>query len=437
MKPTSLLTILLTVVLFTSPFTSNASADVISPRQQMELDFTAEQVICSEGLVKIIKSSTGKASCVKPSTAEKLFQYGWAKQLSTEKIEEIKTKKSKKGEPAGTITKIVTLKQLSKKVTAGTSTSISGYAFVFDACSEGKLIRAPEIYVTSDSETKSVKLGSKLNPGSCYTSSVIIKAADPNSISATLLNKGGISEKVSTLEIQIADLKSKIAAAKQKIPKSDDKTPSPENLNSIASMKKELKDLQDQLRRYLMVLYVPPNVKATDIDIPKSITGKPLEGMSTDLISVTESVVKPESDDENLKRFNVVFEACAGKDTVRLPIIEVSSDSQWVPVQLIERIVPNSCQVGIAKVNALDSESIITRISGDSAVSKQITNLEKQIDSLQTSLADKRSDLGVLVSKQLDSNDQQMAEKLTSEISELRADLLETRAKLYGLMLGI
>ena len=437
MKSIGIFAILLGVILISGTFSIQSFADVISPRQQMKLDFTAEQIICSEGLVKIIKSSSGQASCVKPSTAEKLSQYGWAKQLSAEKTDEIKTKKSKKGEPAGTITKIATLKQLSKKVTSGTSTSISGYAFVFDACSDGKLIRAPEIYVTSDSETKSVKLGSKISAGSCYTSSVIIKAADPNSISAILLNKGGITEKVSTLETQIADLKGKIAAAKQKIPKSDDKTPSPENLNSIASMKKELKGLQDQLRRYLMVLYVPPNVKATDIDIPKSITGQPLEGMSTDLISVTESVIKSESDDENLKRFDVVFEACAGKDTVRLPIIEVSSDSQWVPVQLIERIIPNSCQVGIAKINALDSESIITRISGDSAVSKQITTLEKQIDSLQTSLADKRSDLGVLVSKQLDSNGQQMAEKLTSEISELRADLLETRAKLYGLMLGI
>ena len=55
-------------------------------------------------------------------------------------------------------------------------------------------------------------------------------------------------------------------------------------------MKKDLKNLQDQLRRYLMVLYVPPNVKATKIDIPKTITGQPLSGMSANLISVTESV---------------------------------------------------------------------------------------------------------------------------------------------------
>jgi len=41
---------------------------------------------------------------------------------------------------------------------------------------------------------------------------------------------------------------------------------------NLVTMKKDLKNLQDQLRRYLMVLYVPPNVKATKIDIPKTIT---------------------------------------------------------------------------------------------------------------------------------------------------------------------
>ena len=413
---------------------SESFADVIRPDQQVKLGFTAEQVICSEGLVKITKDATGNASCVKPATAEKLSESGWAKQLSEKKIEEIQTKMIAEDESVGTINKIATLKQISQKIKPG-NPGITGYAYVFEACSESKTIRAPEIIVTSDSETKSVKLGSKISADSCYTSSVIIKAANPESISATLLNQGGISEKIKSLETQIADLKEKISLRKQNIPISDDKNPSPENLNSIVSMKKDLKGLQDQLRRYLMVLYVPSNVKAIDIDIPKSLSGKPLEGMSTDLISVTESVAKPESDDENLKRFNVVFEACAGKDTVRLPIIEVASDSQWVPVELIDRIIPNSCQVGIAKINALDSESITTRISGDSAVSKQISTLEKKIDNLQTSLANERSELNQLVSKKLDSSTTVLAAEMADNISELRKNLLETRTMLYGLML--
>lgn len=435
MKNLPVFAIFLGIILFSGTFSSQALADVISPRQQMKLDFTAEQIICGEGLVKITKNTSGKISCVKPSTAEKLAEMGWAKKLTAEKIQEISTKKQKKGESAGTITKIATLKQTTKAVKSGASAGISGYAYVFDACSTNKVIRTPEIFVTSDSETKNVKLGSMLKANSCYTSSVIIKAADPNSISAVLLNKGGISEKISSLESQISDLKSRITAAKQKIPVSGD-DPNPENLNNIATMKKELKSLQDQLRRYLMVLYVPPNVKATKLDIPKSVTGQPLEGMTTALISVTESVAKPDSNNVDLKRFNVVFEACAGSDTIRLPVITISSDTESVDVKLVERIIPESCQVGIAKINGIDSSSIESKISGNSGISKQISSLEKLIEEKQTLLADKKSKLGVLFAKQLDETGYQVAEQLTLEISELRNDLLETRAKLYGLMLG-
>lgn len=425
------------VVLITGTVPTQSFADVISPRQQMKLDFTAEQIICAEGLVKVIKSISNQVSCVKPSTAEKLANTGWAKKLSAEKIEEIKNKTLKKGESAGTLNKIATIKQLSKKAIAGTSSLISGYVYVFEACSDSKLIRAPEIYVTSDSETKSVKLGSALQPASCYTSSVLIKASDPNSIIATLLNKGGISEKILSLETQIADLKSKITTAKQKIPKSEDQEPNAENLSNIITMKKDLKNLQDQLRRYLMVLYVPPNVKASKIDIPKTITGQPLSGMSSNLISVTESVANVESENGDLKRFNVVFEACSGKDTIRLPIINVSSDSDSVDVKLIDRIIPESCQVGITRINAVDSESIMTQISGNSGVSKVIKTLENEIDAIEVSLGEKRSALGLLVSKKLDSNGEKLSEELALEISELRDELLESRTKLYGLMLQI
>ena len=431
MNVVSCFAIFLGLVLITGTVPIQSFADVISPREQQKLDFTNEQVICSEGLVKITKNSSGKASCVKPSTAEKLASIGWAKQLSEQKLEEIKTKKVTKGESVGTIKKISTLKQLSKSTTVGKSI-ISGYAYIFDVCSESKTVRAPEVYVTSDSETKYVKLGSMIKPNSCYTTSVIIKAADPNSISATLLNKGGISEKISSLETQIADLKSKIATAKQQIPKSGE-NPNPETLSNVLSLKKELKSLQDQLRRYLMVLYVPPNVKATKLDIPKSITGTPLEGMSAGIISISESVLKAENTD--MTRYNVVFEACTGKDTVRLPIITIVSDSESVDVKLVERIIPESCQVGITRINAMDSESITAKISANSGISKTISILETQINELEKSLSDKRKELGALVSKKLDSNGEIIAEKLTTEISNLRADLLESRAKLYGLML--
>ncbi|MGY5149297.1 MAG: hypothetical protein ACW9W3_04465 [Candidatus Nitrosopumilus sp. bin_68KS] len=436
MKLTSLLVFSLVVILFSSPLTSQSFADVIPPKQQMKLNFTAEQIVCVEGFVKITKASSGNVSCVKPASAEKLSQMGWAKTLTEQKLDEIKTKKVTKGEPAGTIKKVATVKQFAKSIKAGTSTSVTGYVYVFEACSNSKIIRAPEIFVTSDSETKNVKLGSMIEPNSCYISSVIIKAADPDSITATLLNKGGISETITGLETKIADIKSQISTIKNSIPKTAE-TVTPETLNSIISLKKELKDSEDQLRRYMIALLVPPNTEVSKIDIPKSLKGEPIVGMMTNLVSVTESIVKSDSTNPDVKRYNVVFEACAGKDSIRVPLITINSDSESVDVKLINRIVPESCQVGITRINALDSESIMSKISENSGISKQITALEQHIDELQLQLGEKRTSLNILVSKQLDSVGEEQVTNLALEISDLRKELLESRIKLNGLMLGL
>ncbi|WP_428323989.1 hypothetical protein [Nitrosopumilus sp.] len=434
MRVLSFIVIFLGVILISGTFSSSSFADVISPRLQAQLNFTPDQVVCNEGLVKLIKKTTGDASCVKPNTAERLAELGWSNPLSENKVEEISAKKLKKGEPAGTIKTIATLKQSTKIIKGTMTTGITGYAYVFDACADSKAVRTPEIFVESDSETKSVKLGSMLKANSCYTSSVIVKAADPASISATLLNKGGISEKISSLESQITNLKERITAAKQKIPL--DGEPNPENLSSITSLKKDLKSLQDQLRRYLMVLYVPPS-KTTDIVIPKSTTGKPLEGMSVNLVSVTESVAKLESTNPDFKRYNVVFEACTGKEPVRLPIITIVSDSTSTTVKLIDRIVPDSCQVGVAKINALDPASITPKIDTNSQVSDVIANVEKQIDELQTKLSAEKKSLNTLTSKKLDAAGEEQATEIVQNIEKLRLDLLENRAKLYGLLLTV
>ena len=429
---TSYFAVFLGIVLISSTFAFPSFADVISPRKQMELNFTIDQVICAEGLVKITKKSTGNASCVKPATAEKLVENGWAMELSEQEIDEIAMKKIKKGESAGTIKKIATVKQTSSVPKAG----VTGYVYVFEACAISKIVQAPEVYVTSDSETRQVKLGSMLQPSSCYTSSVIIKAADPNSISGTLLNQGGISETISNLESQIATLKSDINAAKQKLPKAgEERKPNPDNVTNIQTMKKELKDLQDQLRRYLMVLYAPQTKISSVLDSKKSLTGKPLDEMSTSIVSLTESVAAPSGGAAELKRFNVIFEACAGKQAVRLPIISVTSDSDSVDVKLIDKIIPESCQVGVTRINATDSESIELNII-NSQISVVVSNLETEIDTLQNTLADKRSSLGLLFSKKLDADGEKAAEQLALEISKLRTDLLETRAKLYSVLLS-
>ena len=50
---------------------------IMSPRQQMEAGVDANDVVCKEGLVLMIRATNGAAACVKPSTSEKLSSAGW------------------------------------------------------------------------------------------------------------------------------------------------------------------------------------------------------------------------------------------------------------------------------------------------------------------------------------------------------------------------
>ncbi|KER05332.1 hypothetical protein AAA799E16_02029, partial [Marine Group I thaumarchaeote SCGC AAA799-E16] len=75
------------------------------------------------------------------------------------------------------------------------------------------------------------------------------------------------------------------------------------------------------------------------------------------------------------------------------------------------------------------------KISTNSGVSDSIAKLEQKIDQLQTELSDQRKTLNQLTSKKLDSAGEEQAAEIIQNIADLRVELLETRAKLYGLML--
>ena len=55
---------------------SDMSHAWISPRIQMMAGITPDQIECREGLNLVMKESTGKAMCMKASTAEKLIERG-------------------------------------------------------------------------------------------------------------------------------------------------------------------------------------------------------------------------------------------------------------------------------------------------------------------------------------------------------------------------
>lgn len=50
---------------------------IISPHKQVSSGTNSEDVICTDGLELIFKSTNNSPACVKPSTAEKLIQRGW------------------------------------------------------------------------------------------------------------------------------------------------------------------------------------------------------------------------------------------------------------------------------------------------------------------------------------------------------------------------
>jgi len=64
--------------LFLSPSMLSVNAqDIMSPRQQMASGVSADDVVCKTGLVLMIRSTNGAATCVKSSTSMKLSDAGW------------------------------------------------------------------------------------------------------------------------------------------------------------------------------------------------------------------------------------------------------------------------------------------------------------------------------------------------------------------------
>lgn len=60
---------------------------VMTPRQQMASGVDANDVVCNEGLVLIIRSTNGAAACVKPSSAQVLEERLWGTIATAESME--------------------------------------------------------------------------------------------------------------------------------------------------------------------------------------------------------------------------------------------------------------------------------------------------------------------------------------------------------------
>ena len=434
---------LISVLLASSVTVSNVvHADVIPPKDQMDLNFTPKEVICKEKFVKVIRVFNGDAACVTPDVVDSLVERGFALPIDPNvitKVEEIQSNK------IGTITHMATTKQYKNPGAIETFPKIDTHNYVFKICAIDEKIRAPEVIVTSDSETKSVKLRD-VQLTSCYTTAVKVRASDPDSISSRLLNHGGITESITELENKIASLKSDITAQREKLSSINEETSTTDRAKKVSAIHKKISDIRNdlkntraELQKYLLFLSLSTTTDIFPVVKGKSITGMDIDGVLSEIISVNEALIQPEDRPENSMAYNVVFEICTDNNPLRIPVVELSSDIASKVVKMADKVVKNSCQVSTGKINAFSANSIKIQLAGQTQSSKIIVELEKKIESIKDKMNIEQERLNSASTSSSISKEQRqiIISETTDKFVELRKELNSVKVDLHKILLEV
>lgn len=438
-----LLVILITMVLVTVSVVSitEAFADVISPKKQTEIGIDQTDIICKANLVKVYRTNTDSVSCFKPSSAEKLISNGLAKEIPKDRLE---AKKSfSQNLPVGTTKDILTIRQFATPTKQSSELRANEYLHIFEVCAKEKTIRAPEVLIKSDSEVKNIKLAQKIMANECYTNSAKIKAGDPNSVSTTLSNKGFVTDELSKLEGKVKEIQQKIATAKMTLSEitknptnlgNESKRKISETTDEIVKLREDLNLAKGELNKYLFVLHLPQQLKASDFIKPKlTLTGMPLKDTSTNIITVTKQVTGSGTQDAKQTLHNVVFEACSGNEVIRVPEVKITSDTEQKTIKVSEKIIANSCLMSMGKINANDPASIKLEVANRSDISMKITELEGLVGQLSDEQRSYQMELNKLVVQSEKPADfEQKVTELSNKIIDLRNKLKDAKLQLYG-----
>lgn len=430
-----LLSSLLIVMLITGlAMPLDAFADVVSPKKQKSIGISNDKVFCKANLFKIIKKSTGAASCVTPETAKKLVTKGWAKSIDSAKLDQF-IQAIKDRVSIGTVTKQAVVKQTVSPKIASTNPAVDNYHVVFQVCANEKTIRLPEVIVSSDSETRFVKLVDRIPANTCEVNAAKIKAANKDTIQLKLVNKGGVTAKLTELENKVNTLTEQLNAERSTLStriaqaeiKSDFK-PDEKRLAKIADLRSQLHDAKSELNRYLFAHNMIPKVKAGDLKVPTSVAGTPLQGIVVNKLSATPQLVQEGG-------FDVVFEICASDQIVRIPSVLVSSSIESKTVRLADKISPNSCQVSGTKIQAASADGItvtegetIKKSTTASSLEQKITDLTKLLQAEKQAL----KDLTHLNPRPADFEAQ--LSTITNKIIDTRAEITLTKLQLYNFL---
>lgn len=170
-----------------------------------------------------------------------------------------------------------------------------------------------------------------------------------------------------------------------------------------------------------------PTTTKDTIKIPPPTPRKASEGMTVKIISKYDNPIK--------NNYDVVFEACSGKEILRIPIITISSDLESKTTQLGDKISPNSCLISGTKISASDSNTIQIRYQDSGAKAQQIEDLDKKLDELNKQFSDVKKSLNELINLKPRSADfAQKADNISQNIIKLRDEILHTKSLKYKIL---
>jgi len=409
-------------LLFFTVIIAPVSADIIPPKKQTSLGISSEDIVCESGLFKVIKIGKNSVACVKPESAPKLVSKGWAQTFDESVLNELTKQLSIS---SGKINKLIVTPITTDFGKLSPKVSVGSYDYVFEVCASSKPLVSPEILVRSDSETKHFELVETISTNTCVVSGTVIKAANPDSVSATIVSKGDVSKIILSASDRVTSLKQQILDAKQSFGKENTEANKKQG-NKIAELRLQLNDAIADLHRMYFLLYTPSK---TNFKVEKmSFSGTPIQGETATKISVSQSVSTPNT-------YDVVFEACAGEKQVRIPVVMITSDMQNVNVKLGDKIAPKTCQLTSAKIGATDPETISIKVAGNADSSNKAADLESKISDLQNQLISEKDTLKNLVhDPKRPANFNEQVTSQVEKISKLRNEIISAKAELSKIL---
>ncbi|MBS3926236.1 MAG: hypothetical protein KGZ34_06050 [Nitrosarchaeum sp.] len=403
------------------PSLQDSFADILSLKKQINLGIASDDLTCDSGMFKVIRERTDSVACVKTDNVLKLVSKGWAKPVDEALLN---AQSSQDDFVLGTINKLYVEPIKTQYGKLSPKYAVSGYDVAFEICSSSQKIHVPDILIKSDSETQRYEIPETVEANTCIVSATFIKATDPNTIKITLLNQGDISKTLSDLEAKVSSLQQELDVARKLL--GDKSAPDVNQTAKISDLRKQLNETKEDLYRLQFALYAVPHEK---YNIQKlSFTGIPIEGQSATLVMAKKALTG-----ENT--YDAVFEACAGKTMVKLPIISVTSDMETVNVKLGDKIAPNTCQMSSVKIMSGNLTSIMVSPSGNAESNSKITDIESQLTKLQNDIVNERNALrSITHDPNKPSNYNELIEMHTANIIDLRGQIGALKAQLNEIL---